>query len=605
MGRIRPYDRALANGPKPEYAAVRSPLPGGIPRLIQVSERLRDLDEWGYQTSRDRPMSTWLVHIEGWNRGRSQGRGTSCSPFTCQAIAMAYSQGDTEPYRPVMGDGRPLPSSFSAAHNGRGNDSYSKGAAHSIVAYNLGVAVPPTQMRRGDVVAMHWANGGGHAAFCWDVHLDRNGEVDCFQVFSSNGQILRGPNREITGGVGCGISIMGNAARFIEMTGEGSGQRTRKKSGFNPHFRDRDEYVEYCTWYTWKNKREIDTSTFRVRPRNINDTQLSSCSVARFHGVTPPEPYCMGAAPYQPQFQGVQPTEVNRGDLIERPEEVRQQTEQRAAQLPDTATMGQLAIEQRLKVLWRLGMIGVDPGNPDNTMDDQTRAAIRDFQERNGLTVDGIPGRRTKEKLREKINEARNHPRFQDALRGDLAPGGSGGSGGAGGSPSQAGGGGGPAPTQAGGAPAQTDGASPGQASPGQAAPAAPVEPRVIALYWRTGAARPNDSVALQLRAVGMEGVRFEVRLKNAETNQEMEPRFTLDVRGGKGTVTVRIPVIAGASPGQSTSTSQTTSQTTAQAGGGGGARGDAAVPLVAVARGTAGGRPIEQATEAPVYVAR
>ena len=70
-----------------------------------------------YRTSRAHPLSTWLVDIQ-WADGRSvrsPGRGTTCSPFTTQSVAMAYSPLGQTPLRPMLSDGRPLSFLFSRA----------------------------------------------------------------------------------------------------------------------------------------------------------------------------------------------------------------------------------------------------------------------------------------------------------------------------------------------------------------------------------------------------------------------------------------------------------------------------------------------------------
>src|SRR5690242_11027511 len=81
--------------------------PTSLSRILSSWETLRKLDIHGYRTSSAVPASTWLVKIawaDGRTSGRSTGRGTTCSPFTTQSVAMAYSKDDAEPYRPVLAD---------------------------------------------------------------------------------------------------------------------------------------------------------------------------------------------------------------------------------------------------------------------------------------------------------------------------------------------------------------------------------------------------------------------------------------------------------------------------------------------------------------------
>ena len=240
--------------------------PTTLARLLNSWELLRELDIHGYRTSCGAPCSTWLVKIawaDGRSCGRSQGRGTTCSPFTTQAAAIAYSSTDSEPYHPVLADGRPLPNLFSHAANGAlrsDNRIHQKGMAEigmtmadnewprPIIFFNMGYAVEPEQMRRGDAVHIDWMNGGGHAVYCWDVHLNERGEVDAFTYVSSNGRLANG-------GSGGGVSVGG--------TGSGSGAKgligTRKNADGEieyfaekkPLFVDDERYVVEGAWITW------------------------------------------------------------------------------------------------------------------------------------------------------------------------------------------------------------------------------------------------------------------------------------------------------------------------------------------------------------------
>jgi hypothetical protein len=164
----------------------------------------------GYRTSSAQPPSTWLTKIQwagGRSTGRSVGRGTTCSPFVTQATALAYSSRSEEPYAPVLSDGTALPLIFSHATNGvlksqspahqKMMQQYGMTMADNewprpIIFFNMGYAVEPEQMRRGDAVHIDWCNGGGHAVFCWDVHLNDRGEVDAFLYVSSNGSMANG-----------------------------------------------------------------------------------------------------------------------------------------------------------------------------------------------------------------------------------------------------------------------------------------------------------------------------------------------------------------------------------------------------------------------------
>ncbi|MGD0528163.1 MAG: hypothetical protein ABSE49_23720, partial [Polyangiaceae bacterium] len=171
--------------PKPPYAETRLPGPGTI---IKVIEDLRTLDSDGYS-----PYGAgFLAKIKGY--GMAQTRGTVCSPFTGNVIGCAfdpdYDKKDvgTDEFEPMFNGGKdPLPfSAFYRQHND------SDQPAQSVADYNLGKLVESTKIRRGDVIGIDWAFGGGHAVFCWDVHLDADGKVDCFQFVGANGSLSAG-----------------------------------------------------------------------------------------------------------------------------------------------------------------------------------------------------------------------------------------------------------------------------------------------------------------------------------------------------------------------------------------------------------------------------
>ena len=227
---------------------------GGLPKLVRIWEHLRDLNSGGYG-------GAVLVDVKN---ATSKGKSgvTSCSPFTATCIYMAldarpFDPGSPwqpkEPYEPVFDGGNPLDANFYRLHNGFGLSTYANlkdskfagwkadfkkrfvdrvpqlardfsafqfvnHSAGSVIAFNLGKPVEPKRMRRGDVVGIDWHNGHGHATFCWNVHLNGQGEVDCFQFVSSNG----------TGAGGAGITIF----RYPDVDPaylEKSGGRYKKK----------------------------------------------------------------------------------------------------------------------------------------------------------------------------------------------------------------------------------------------------------------------------------------------------------------------------------------------------------------------------------------
>src|SRR5262249_53337770 len=134
---------------------------------------------------------------------------TSCSPFTATVICMMFDpSGETSAkwYKPKYNDGNDgLPNAFYQMHNGFSmtgaryqhvlslgykKPSHVNEWAGSSVFFNLGYEIDPKDTRRGDMVGIDWNPGhGGHAVFCWDVHLNDKQEVDAFQYVSANGHM--------------------------------------------------------------------------------------------------------------------------------------------------------------------------------------------------------------------------------------------------------------------------------------------------------------------------------------------------------------------------------------------------------------------------------
>lgn len=170
--------------PKPWAKMVIS----GADKIIKICEDLRTLNTDGY----DPYTPGLLAKIAGFKVGGvAQAKGTVCSPFTANVIGCAldpdYDTKDpaTDEFTPKFNGGADkLPFwKFYKAHNHDG------AIAGSLVDWNAGEAVEAKHMRRGDVLGIGWASGGGHTAFCWDVHLDENGDVDCFQFVGCNGHL--------------------------------------------------------------------------------------------------------------------------------------------------------------------------------------------------------------------------------------------------------------------------------------------------------------------------------------------------------------------------------------------------------------------------------
>ena len=361
-----------------------------LARLLSCWERLRELDVDGYRTSKAAPPSTWLVEIEWADRHtrRSVGRGTTCSPFVTQAVAMALCEGDGEPLRPRLADGTQLPFLFSQLANGvlkAGVPAYERSLAawdatladnewpRPVIFFNLGYAVEPTELRRGDCVHIDWMSGGGHAVFCWDVHLNEHGEVDAFQYLSANGRMQNG-------GSGGGIAVGGTTdgtGGFIRRTdaATGAGDRGGKGDGAPapqyaaadpPLFRDDERYVEEGRWVTWDP--EVASRPLvglRRKPRK-RPLLVKRVKAARFHGID------VSAIPLFAMGQDAP------GPLV-RPAPT-------PAPTPDALSHEEIALVQaQLRLLFRLGWIDQDPGRADGKLGPRTAAAVVAFQTAYGL----------------------------------------------------------------------------------------------------------------------------------------------------------------------------------------------------------------------------
>jgi hypothetical protein len=388
--------------------------PTSLPRLLAAWEELRRLNVEGYRTSSAQPPSTWLAQIQwahGRTTGRSVGRGTTCSPFVTQATALAYSSSPHEPYTPELAGGAALPLLFSHAANGalrpqnpahkKLMEQYGMTLADSewprpIIFFNMGFSVEPEQMRRGDAVHIDWCSGGGHAVFCWDVHLNPRGEVDAFSYVSSNGS-MKG------GGSGGGISVGGTSRGAGHLiTQEGELYAVHK----SPLFVDDPVYVTEGAWVSWD---DSVAGTFlkdlRCQPKT-RVKKIKRVAVARFFGVAPTQVplFAMGEdVPGGPR----RPTADNRAVSSASPN----------VQKQDPQSDGLLTLQRRLKLLQLIGWLHSDVGQLDGKPGRKTTSALMEFQRTYGLRPDGKPGPLTHARLEAIFRSACDAPlskRFLD-----------------------------------------------------------------------------------------------------------------------------------------------------------------------------------------------
>ena len=389
-----------------------TPSPTSLERLLASWETLRALNHDGYRTSSAQPPSTWLSKIR-WagerTTGRSIGRGTTCSPFVTQATALAYSRSHEEPYTPLLADGTPLPIVFSHAANGvlKSSNPVHKKLMDAIgmtladnewprpiIFFNMGYAVEPEQLRRGDAVHIDWETGGGHAVFCWDVHLNDRGEVDAFLYVSSNGSMK-------DGGSGGGISVGGTARGAGGLLSQEDGVYRVHKS---PLFVDDERYVVEGAWVSWDDSvAGTFLSGMRRRPKT-RVKKIRKISAARFHGIDPSRVplYAMGQDQPGPWLPSRDASDA-------RVPEIRSKSELSA---DDVATL-----QRRLRLLFLIGWIKADPGKIDGKAGRKTTAAIIDFQKTQGLRPDGKAGPLTQARLESVFRSACDAPQAKKYLR--------------------------------------------------------------------------------------------------------------------------------------------------------------------------------------------
>ncbi len=383
-------------------------LVGGAAKLFQVIEDLRTLNSDGYL-----PGSTLLSWVQGTPFAKIT-TGVVCSPFTANAIAGAFDPnysadlGKTKdnPLKPMFNGGSdPLPfAGFYHLHNGN----Y---PIQSIVNYGLGEALKSNkQMRKGDYVAIDWAGGGGHSVFCWDVHVNSKGDVDCFLMIGSNGTI-----KPVSG---YGVTVYGCVGKtwFSGTPAGGNGAGKGNLTKVNPPvFVDSAAITTTGYWLALPGvtKADIDPAFLKLGAK-IFYGKFAQLQCARFFSDTPPpDPYSNtlvagGAAPAAtgdaaaappkdpPGHMDVASTPVPAASLASDPNAAKSVQPKPAAQDPQKPLASQQQVEQALQEFYAAKWITTDPGSADNINDAQSQAAIKEFQGKFGLDADGIAGPKTK-----------------------------------------------------------------------------------------------------------------------------------------------------------------------------------------------------------------
>jgi len=400
---------------------------GGLPKLLRIWEYLRKLNTGGYGGGR-------LVSMK--NGPAKAGKGvTSCSPFTATAVYMALDPREVDtgqaysldgPYDPQFDGGQALGPYFYYLHNGFSLESYKSNkswkadfkrqyvdriprfdeafkfinhSAGSIVAHNLGEPVETKKIRRGDLLGIDWHNNHGHAVFCWNVHLDAKGDVDCFQFVSSNG----------TASGGAGITVFRYPYVDPAYLDHQGSQYIQKKEMFSLAVDDPQAYPDYVKAPYWwfgvpgVKKGSIDLESFGVPAKLVQiayadtlDTSVHEIHAARLFGVTPPEPY-LRADGAKPAGNG-EPAKPPPVATVKSKKGEAAPPAKRDGPAPGVATAparktekapapadphpGQVEAEKSLQALWQARWIEADPGQADEVNDKKSQAAIRDYQEK-------------------------------------------------------------------------------------------------------------------------------------------------------------------------------------------------------------------------------
>jgi hypothetical protein len=304
----------MPNMPIPDDFDPKPTIPtGGLERMIQFWEASRDTNSGGYGGG------SVLQQILDWGT-KSSNHTTSCSPFTATCIGMMFDPGgatdDETVYAPVINNGTStlaLPLDYYRLHNGYyfkvdpdvpnsaaivaarkqrfDNHGWPQcdDPALATVFFNLGYAIDIRDVRRGDLISITWASGGGHAGFVWDVHTDEDNAVDCLQFLSANG----GGTANNYHGPGVSVSAPNDAATFIDHANR---QFTKKFQLFV----DNDLYLTDAWWYCLPGvkRNDVKLETFRspnpsanriVDKANNGGAAMAELRAVRFWGFAPPD----------------------------------------------------------------------------------------------------------------------------------------------------------------------------------------------------------------------------------------------------------------------------------------------------------------------------
>jgi hypothetical protein len=453
--------------PKPDFPDDFDPKPtalqGGLARLVRCWEACRDANSGGYKGGVVQSVKRWA----------KKSTITSCSPFTATVVGMMFDQSGTESadqtYEPKYDGGSvALPVQFYMLHNGfyltRSSDDKpptveikkkrrerfeamkwpltADDATGSVVFFNLGYEIDPRDMRRGDLVKIEWSGGGGHATFCWDVHLaGGDGPVDCFQYLSSNSPGKRGVS----------VSVENNAlSLFVAAKKDGTYEKVKTPKLFE----DDVLYLKHGRWICLPGvaRANVDLESFKdpTPPRKqLVDQSVGGShwarqvKVLRFWGVAPPDPsfgdakyaakfeqarklatekppksYATGKGkPEAPQFEKVPTKPIAESEVNRNPKAIKDVPPHADKQKKGEEVAHQRAVEEHLAELHAAGWIDESPGKQTSVIDADTTKATKDFQKKfDAPHSDGIASAPTRRALKKAVADlhAGRHPKKPD-----------------------------------------------------------------------------------------------------------------------------------------------------------------------------------------------
>lgn len=442
---------------------------GGLERMIQIWNDLRAINTSAYGSGVCGGVSGWGIGHQDQTACSPFTAGVIGILFdpngTVKGKCNPVYDGGTKPLPKdfyIMHQGNfsgKLPKGVS---NGMVNSS-----ANSILYYNLGYEIRPKDLRRGDMVGIDWHPHGGHAVFIWDVHLNAKQECDAFCFVSANGSIIpiydpndppkdpknprisaatNKPRKQIGRKLfGEGISIGGCQGKKYFSGAEDVwkiSQELRKNDNIQPKmklFTDRPDHILDANWYapmgsSWS---DIDFTTWKEinqdKPPSVLDytckRYAGSMRCVRFWGFPPPDrdgetphetadfvkakdlakypmppSYVTGTGKAPAVTLEKQAPSTTKGDA----EKIKDAPAKKAEQpkQPDKITTQQEWVEKALEKLHKHGWLDHDPGDPTNYNDAETKAAIKEYQEKFKYTpVDGIATKKLRDHMQGTIDD--------------------------------------------------------------------------------------------------------------------------------------------------------------------------------------------------------